>query len=280
MAELDYTSKATIASNDLVFFENTYNNFSCPKHFHETFQVEIIEKGTKSCYCNGSNYNNIQKDTLVFINPGEIHTGGNTTNDKLVCRAFYPEPGAWLNIVGESFGNLQSAGLSSTRFKTPVANDNRIAGNIKTLFHLSQSDENNLLVKELYQQVMFDLMSRHMTSSISFDENFQKYDAAIKRAFEYINDNISGKLLLEDIAKSAFISPFHFLRVFKNFTGITLHQYILSLRVERAKMLLRQKSTISYTYSQVGFLNQTHFTKVFRKMTGLTPRQFKEVVRN
>ena len=86
--------------------------------------------------------------------------------------------------------------------------------------------------------------------------------------------------MLEDIARVAFISPFHFLRVFKKFTGITLHQYILSLRIERAKVLLRQKNTIGITLSKTGFSDQAHFTKVFKKITGLTPKQFKDTVRD
>ena len=280
MTDSNFSAKATKISEDLILFENKYNNFSFPKHFHETFLIEIIERGTEKFYSNGSNYTNVKCDTLVLINPGGIHTGGGgSINDaELVCKVFYPELDAWKKIIGESFSI--SNDLSSLRFKPSVVHDNLIANNIKALFSLSQHDPNSLLLKEIYHQVMFDLLSRHMSSTISLDENYKKYASAIKRSVDYINDQLSDKLLLDDIARTAFISPFHFLRVFKKFTGITLHQYILSLRIERAKVLLRQKNTIGITLSKTGFLDQAHFTKVFKKITGLTPKQFKDAVKD
>ena len=263
----------------MILFENRYNNFSFPKHFHETYLIEIIESGTEKFYSNGSNYTNVKGDTLVLINPGGIHTGGggSINDDELVCKVFYPELEAWKKIIGESFSS--SADLSSFRFKPSVVDDKLIVNNIKALFSLSQHDQNSLLLKEIYHQVMFDLLTRHMSTTISLDENYKKYASAVKRSVDFINDQLSDKLLLEDIAKAAYVSPFHFLRIFKKFTGITLHQYILSLRIERAKVLLRQKNTIGKTLSRTGFLDQAHFTKVFKKIAGLTPKQFKDAVK-
>jgi AraC-like DNA-binding protein len=125
---------------------------------------------------------------------------------------------------------------------------------------------------------MCSLAEQQLPNPIFFDEDFKKYAEAIRRGKEYINDNLSHKLLLDDIARAAYISPFHFLRIFKRFTGITLHQYVLSLRIERAKSFFRQQLSIAETFNRLGFSNQVHFTRVFKKMTGLTPMQYKRIM--
>jgi AraC-like DNA-binding protein len=273
-------SKVRTAFSELMLFENTYNEFSYPKHFHETYLIEIVEEGTENFYCNGTNYNNIKNGSLVLINPGEVHTGGGGSiinRSKLVCSVIYPELNAWAKILGESYKASQN--VSSMRFKETVVQDEKIVNDIRRIYNIDACDDNILLLKELYQEVMFDLLTKHMSSAISFDENFQRYSSAIERGKEYINDNLSDKLSLEDISRVAYISPFHFLRVFKKFTGITLHQYVLSLRIERAKTLLLQNKTIYETFSQVGFLDQAHFSKVFKKMTGFTPKEFRNIRR-
>ena len=273
-------SKASFVLPELMLIENTYSDFVYPRHFHETYCVQIVDKGSDRLYCNGSNYRNIKDNAVVLINPGEIHTGGggshNSTKEQLVCKVFYFGLSEWNNILGDSFNISQK--LSDARFKTPVITDKRIVQSIKEMFSLKSSDENNLLIKELYHEIMCSLAEQQLPNPIFFDEDFKKYAEAIKRGKEYINDNLNHKFLLDDIARAAYISPFHFLRIFKRFTGITLHQYVLSLRVERAKSFFRQQLSIAETFNRLGFSNQVHFTRVFKKMTGLTPMQYKRIV--
>jgi AraC-like DNA-binding protein len=281
MDHVPYSSEAKSLSSDLVMFENSYFHFSCPKHFHETFQIEIIESGLKSIHCKGASFNEIHKGTLVVINPDEIHTGGPSGHTELVCKAFYPDATSFRKIMGESFEEKQKAGKASISFHHVLLEDEEICTALKHLFSLQASDENLLLIEELYHQVMVCLLTRHMSPGFSFEEKFSHYAQAIERGIEYINDNLTEKLLLEDIGRAAFISPFHFLRIFKHYKKITLHQYIMALRIEKAKdLLLHQQYPIAATYSLVGFSDQTHFTKTFKKLTGLTPLQYKKVITN
>lgn len=275
-----FHSKAKSVLPELTLLENTYSGFVHPKHFHETYCVQIIDKGSDNLYCNGSNYKNIGHNEVILINPGEVHTGGggsvNTPEEQLVCKTFYFGLNELTNIPGESFNNNKN--ISDARFKTPVITDKALVQKIKMISDLKDLAEDNLFVKELYHDIMCNLAMQQLSRPVHFDEGFKKYEEAINRGKEYIHDNIDKKLLLEDVARAAYISPFHFLRTFKRFTGITLHQYVLSLRIERARSLFRQQLSIDETYKKLGFTNQVHFTKVFKKMTGLTPMEYKRVV--
>jgi AraC-like DNA-binding protein len=93
-------------------------------------------------------------------------------------------------------------------------------------------------------------------------------------AKHFIEHNFSKKINLNDLAGEAFISKFHFLRLFKSYYGVTPFQYLASVRIENAKRLLKSNTTISQTSLAIGFESVTHFAGLFKKMIGLTPKAF------
>ncbi len=67
--------------------------------------------------------------------------------------------------------------------------------------------------------------------------------------------------------------------VFTRATGLTPHQYVLRVRIERAKLQLENRTLSIAEVSRLsGFRTQEHFTKVFRKMVGVTPREFRSAM--
>ncbi|MBD2743778.1 AraC family transcriptional regulator [Coleofasciculus sp. FACHB-1120] len=94
---------------------------------------------------------------------------------------------------------------------------------------------------------------------------------------DYINDHLQQDLKLDELAAIAQISPYHFLRLFKQSLGATPHQYILQCRIEKAKLLLQQSQlSIAEIANQVGFCDQSHFTRCFKQSLGVTPKQFQQ----
>ena len=94
---------------------------------------------------------------------------------------------------------------------------------------------------------------------------------------DYIHAHGSEELSLEELARVARLSPFHFSRLFKTGTGLAPHQYVLQCRVEEAKRLLRHSQLeIADIAYRLGFRDQSHFTARFRKIAGATPRQWRQ----
>jgi AraC family transcriptional regulator len=97
----------------------------------------------------------------------------------------------------------------------------------------------------------------------------------LQQVREYIHEHLHEDIKLIELAAIAQISPYHFLRLFKQSTGITPHQYILQRRIDKAKYLLHEsKLSIAEIGLRVGFCDQSHFTRCFKRLLGITPKQF------
>jgi AraC family transcriptional regulator len=95
------------------------------------------------------------------------------------------------------------------------------------------------------------------------------------RAVEYIQDQLDTDLTVSGIAQAVYMSPYHFMRLFKESTGQSPHQYVIEARVRKAKELLAAgKLTISEAAHHVGFVDQSHLTRHFKRVFGMPPKTF------
>jgi AraC-like DNA-binding protein len=98
----------------------------------------------------------------------------------------------------------------------------------------------------------------------------------LRHVLEFIQTHIHQAMPLERLAAAVATSPFHFHRQFKGSTGKTPHQYIIEVRMERARALLSESDLpLAEIAMQVGFADQSHFSTAFRRTTSMTPRSYR-----
>jgi len=96
--------------------------------------------------------------------------------------------------------------------------------------------------------------------------------AAKRRVLELIAAALDARLTIERLAREVGLSPAHFARAFKETMGRAPHQYLLALRLERARRLLETtQATLSDIAQRTGFADQAHFTRLFKRVFGTTP---------
>jgi AraC-like DNA-binding protein len=96
----------------------------------------------------------------------------------------------------------------------------------------------------------------------------------IVQAKLFIDANYADNLDLDNISDEACFSKFHFIRLFKKIYGKTPHQYLTVVRIEKAKMLLRNEIPVSEVCYAVGFESLSSFSGLFRRFTGLAPSEY------
>src|SRR5215831_12401755 len=100
--------------------------------------------------------------------------------------------------------------------------------------------------------------------------------ARLRRVKELVHAKMEDELSLGELAQSVGLSTAHFSEMFRKSTGQTPHQFVLRLRVERAKEMLRSaESRVLDVAVACGFKTQQHFARVFRQLCGATPTEYR-----
>ena len=104
-----------------------------------------------------------------------------------------------------------------------------------------------------------------------------------RRAVEaalWIDENSHREIELEDAARQAGVSPFHFLRLFSGVLGVTPHQYLVRTRLRRAaRYLTDDNKTVTDIAYDVGFNDLSNFVRTFHRAAGVSPLKFRKASR-
>ncbi|WP_315834719.1 AraC family transcriptional regulator [Bradyrhizobium prioriisuperbiae] len=98
----------------------------------------------------------------------------------------------------------------------------------------------------------------------------------MQRVREFVETNLDTDIRLDMLAGLCGRSTEYFVRLFKATTGVSPYQYVLAMRIERAKLLLRDEvQSIADVALACGFSHQEHLTRMFRRFTGVTPGRYR-----
>jgi AraC family transcriptional regulator len=134
------------------------------------------------------------------------------------------------------------------------------------------------LASRLYVDTLTHSLAAHLlrthtafTANI-FDSQARLVPTMLRRAQEYIHDNLARDLTLSEIAAAAGLSPYYLARRFKHTIGSTVHQYVVAQRLEAARqLLLAGTHTIAEVATLTGFADQSHLHRLFKQRFGVTP---------
>ena len=141
--------------------------------------------------------------------------------------------------------------------------------------------QQNLLVnrqRELFNKVesrgiLYVLISRFLMEARPKSDI---KDARIQEAVQYVKENITESISIDQLASVACLSPDHFIRLFKKEVGETPNIYINRRKMERAELLLvTTDMTIKEIAGSLDYLEPAYFNRVFTKYVGITPQRYR-----
>jgi len=99
----------------------------------------------------------------------------------------------------------------------------------------------------------------------------------VRQARTFMKKNLSKRIELDEIAATAFMSRFHFIRIFKQVYGITPRECLKDLRINKAKELLSEGVSVTQTCYEVGYQSIPTFSSAFKRGTGRSPSAYREM---
>lgn len=134
--------------------------------------------------------------------------------------------------------------------------------------------EMDSIVMEIFEEVLSRFTNYEMPQAIP--AGLKKHHlVTIEKAKQFLNENLAKNISLEELARHCCISPFHFSRIYKIFTGYSVYQYLQLLRLKQAEMLLSTALPVADIAFRSGFNSIDYFSAAFKKQYKFSPSAFR-----
>lgn len=268
LTEIKYWKKDSFFNAGLASYKLAHHCF--PRHFHEHYVIELVVKGADQFYCDGKTHM-ANPHQIVFINPGEVHTGSTVSDSELHYYSISPS-GASLQQIAASAGKSLHNDFC---FQQALTDQPLLVHKMLALFRALESSDTETLY---YEELFFDFMDAAMAGASFMQDNAAikyKKDIRISMLIDFIRGSFKESVSLQQMAEQVNISPVHLVRLFKAATGLSPYEYLLVLRMEHAKQLLQKGHSVQDAAWESGFYDASHFNRLFRKISGATPKVFR-----
>ncbi len=246
-------------------------------HIHDEYEVVYISKGTPVFFISGSAYMTKPGD-IILMRGMEMHSipsSGSVCSSRSellftpdVIRNVFKEGSQLLKVFDERPRGTKNH-LRPDMHKQTILR-NLLEGldtplNKKCGSHLSKAYTHFLNIIHIINEIHENSCSIMPVSSCAKD---------LAEVIRYIDSNIEQQLELNELGSLFFISPQHLIRIFKKYTSITVHDYIVCKRVIRAKELIRKGYSLESSLKDAGFTSYSGFYRAFKAKTGLSPKEY------
>lgn len=250
------------------FLRASFLDFSFPAHLHETFAIGVIERGAQRFSTRRGQSEMMHEGTLCAINPGEVHEGAPGTESGWQYRMFYPTPSLVSCALRD---DLQACEKPAPELNAHVIADSELFGEFLMLHQLS-NQFGDLLERESRTLVFLRrFFARHSGAPETPALHLPRTVGIVK---EMLHALFTESVSIRDLAYQAGVSETQVIRAFSAQTGIAPHAYLVALRVEHAKRLIKVGLPLATVAAECGFTDQSHFHRHFKRLTGITPGVF------
>lgn len=258
----------------------TYQSQTFARHTHDAYTLGLVVGGAGTFWCRGAE-RFASKGDVVVIPPGEVHTGSVGVGvDSLSYLAVYL-PVELATLHADAAG---ARGGKPPEFGSVVLRDSAVRRAYQALDRaIADCDEG--AAQEAVCVAITQLIRRHAQwPGPGGTLNPQRRTVRRSRLVSIVRDVLEASYARADetslhmLAEKTGVTPFHVIRAFREGTGLAPHQYLIQVRVERARQYLADGAIPSVVAAMTGFVDQSHLTYHFKKHVGITPGKYQRCV--
>lgn len=251
------------------------------EHFHNYYEVFYLKTG--SCIYSVNNHlHHLTSGDVFIVTPGDSHS---TSYEGLVpCERIvvYCMPEVLPELFREKHADICNKLSRSGKVVLVKKGQQQIETLLNTML-----EENNIPDEysyELLQLQMLELLLTLQRNGIFVYEQIQQDTGIshdIEEALQYIAQNFSMPLTLEEVSRKINLTPTYLSRKFKKETGTTFKEYLNYIRIRQAcQMLITTDDSVTKIAVNCGFNSSNYFKDCFRRINGVSPRAFRKQSKN
>jgi AraC-like DNA-binding protein len=261
-------------------------------HFHPEYELKYVIQ-SKGIRFIGDSVENFSEGDLVLVGPGVPHYWNNDPvyyeNDDLSATAFLvmfsedclgadffslPEMSPLKEFLFRAKGGICFPGAEKSGIPEKLNNLVLCDGPLRVILLLD-------ILYELSKAGYRPLLTEPFINELPVFNNGDRSVGRLKKVHEYVISNFQNRILINDVAEIASMTPQAFCKYFKRSTKKTFITFLTELRVCHAKKLLIESGqSISDICFNSGFENLSNFNRKFKEITHMTPKEFRKLYLN
>lgn len=266
--------------DSFLVFDRVKDNFDFPVHYHPEFEINFIHNGAGVRRIVGDNIEEIEEIELVLVGPNlhhgwELHKCANQEIREITIQFhndLFHESMLSRRIM-QPIKEMFNRSIHGILFSKSTAE-----GLKDRLIKLSKLDGMDYFLE--ITSILYDLAisrNQRLLSTFTVDNDaFEEYDK-MKLIYDYVQNNFSDKIKLDDVAKAVNMTTISFNRFIKKRTGKTFVNYVNDIRIGyAARWLIEKDFSVSEIAFKAGFNNIANFNRSFKVVKKRTPSQYRE----
>ncbi len=256
-------------------------------HCHDGYEVLIMKAGDIAMQIE-DHLISLHSGDILLIPPYVFHFARQQSSETYCRIVLNIKESAIQKLISrnEGYRHLTDVFYQAADFRIHVDDSTLLQ-----LLHLSQalqaatedsSDRfgNDILMVSLLSVILVLLNRQRETSSeipsVPTPAFSQSMPEVVKDIFHYVDQNLGGRLSVAEIADRAHLNSVYLTRMFRQYTGLSLQQYIIEKKLAEAKRLLRNGQSPMDVCFACGFNNYSNFSRTFTNHVKISPRQYQE----
>lgn len=263
--------------NYQLFYLNDQVTNEIEEHYHEFPKIVAFVSGKASYLIEGCNYE-LQPMDLLFIHQNDIHRPTINLSVPYERYILWVNP-AFLHSYHPMSSKLLSCFQLASKHRLHLL---RLEEEARSLFfqHLQSlyyelhhpCFGNELMADTLLFQLLIQANREFLSNNHTISS--YKSDARIQTLIQYIREHLDQPLSVPELAALIYVSPSYLMQLFRQETGMSLHQYITRKRIQLAASRLQEGIPATEVCFSCGFQDYSTFSRAFKRVFHISPSQY------
>lgn len=254
-------------------------------HWHSEMEIMYIEKGSGFARLNRESIR-LKKGDILIVNCGVLHSMRTDLKKPLYYKSVVFGLGFLAGQPGDICQECVVAPLMENKaeFCHHIEKGDSGYEKLREIFlqihecHTEKKSYFYVKLKMLFFDFFYEMLTEHYIIPVSTEQN--KSLAAVKEVLDYISLHYQENLAVSELSGLSNYSEYYFMKLFRQYTGKTLVEYISDFRMEKAKYLLTHSDApVTEIAMNVGFNSTSYFIKKFQQANEISPHKYRKSMR-